>query len=247
VSQGRSGRTKRRLLEHLGEQPASLLEANDFRLLVKDKWRWCRSSPQRVDFVEIMFADVKGFVPASLSSASMSLLAGVFVKGIPHPMGARFAGVDGLSADSVSSSHFQLTAKAGRLLGVLQKPEYWYVDPFGWLSKPVAASVTKALKSQIFPWFQNFGQLRKVFEDTKQRFEANRQRNVVIGVQSPSLVLGFLAAQLGEKEDAKKYLRSARLMRNPAYEIDKSRPELLYGNISEEIDAAMERAGQSER
>ncbi|HUQ51021.1 MAG TPA: hypothetical protein VM692_02290, partial [Gammaproteobacteria bacterium] len=72
---------RRQVLSALSAAAADRLRAAGFGPIKPSHWRWSRSVPDRIDLLEVLFADAQGPASHARSSASFSVLAGTFLKG----------------------------------------------------------------------------------------------------------------------------------------------------------------------
>lgn len=224
---------------------AELLIGAGFTKEKRGSWRIYRALDQRIDIVEMMFADFEGRAPYGLTKESFALLAGVFIKGIPHPAGAKINGIAGEAVDSASSCHYRLRVVPSRLLEGVRSQGYWRIDSLGLLTNKVISNAATAVRDQVLPWFDSFRRLDEVLVDSERALEQHKfGRSAHEDIRSPNLVLGFLALKLEDWTLAQKHLAKAREMKNPAHTVDSSAPEYLYGSVRDEIQAGLELARQ---
>lgn len=231
---------KREVIAALSAAAAESLRAAGFNPLKPSHWRWSRSVRDRVDLLEILFADAKGYAPHELTSASFSVLAGTFLKGIPHPMGARFDGIDGQPVDSVASAHFALHVEPSLAFRGWSGRGVWKVTRLLRSPKRVAVRVGRSVETTVLDWFDSFDDLRQLLTDCDDALERGALGRVPgETIASPDLVLGLLAARLQVGALARKYLLRARERKNPASAIDGTVAEqLLLAQLSQ-IDEAL--------
>src|SRR5688572_20500234 len=121
---------KKRIVAGLEEACGTALHDAGFRT-GRSAWRLHRTNATRIDFLEIGFADVEGRAPRGLTPASFGLMAGVFFRGIPHPMEANLDGIAGEPANGVASCHFVFSVRPSWWRAGFQSHMQWYVDAWG--------------------------------------------------------------------------------------------------------------------
>ena len=226
---------KQRVISLFEEHVSPLLHTHSFTTLSKGR-HWCRRTTERLDFIEIRFADVEGFAPAGLTAASFDVLAGTFFRWIPHPLAARFNGLDGLPVKDTASCHFVRHFKPGWTFSRFRHRATWYVGTFGRSTASTVRSASHAITRDALAWlecFENLDQVAKQLQ-TKAAYE--------IGARAPTLTLGFLALRLHDYALAAQRLREALAMRNPARLVNPAMDEFVYQPVDAEIKAALARA-----
>ena len=209
-------------------------------------WQVHRSLDQRIDIVELIFADLKGPAPYGLTKQSFAFLASVFIKGIPHPMGAQFRGIEGEPVNNASSGHFYLRVMPNRLLQGIQTQGFWRIGNSSLMTRLCVNNAVASLRSQALPWFDSFNQLPDVLRDAEHALQRKRfGRSSTENIRSPDLVLGFLALNLKDWALARTHLEKALSLKNPAHTLDPSQPEDLYASARVAITAGIEQSRQN--
>jgi hypothetical protein len=201
---------------------------------------WIRDQHDRIDVLEFVFADLKGMAPPFLTSQSFRVDVGVFLKHVPHAMGARFVGFGGFPVDGTASCQFRLRLQPPRLLSGVRSQEFWFVDSAMILANAAVRSAIARIKSDALPWFDTFRDLSHVLDRALAGSAwSTMAKRSAQDIRSPDLVLGLLAVDLGRWHDAVPLLTRALGAKNPVRLIDPAQPDLLYQALEPEIRAAL--------
>lgn len=205
-------------------------------------WPVFRCLDDKIELVDIKVGGERVYSNSGLPPSSFSLEAGIFLKSVPHPMGAKFSGIEGFPVNSTASCHVQLLFRPGWQFTLGKAEDFWYVDRRQMLLKRACLNAAHCIDSLALSWFKSMDSnaVLKWVRDGGQPRRIGGGHLVV--VRSPLLVAGFLSFQEGEWGDAISNLRGALALTSPSLNTHNDRAELLFENIREEIDEAIGKA-----
>ena len=235
-----------RITEVIDGAVSPLLTGSGFIKSDSEFWQMHRVLEQRIDILELIFADIKGGTPYGLTKHSFAFIASVFIKGIPHPMGAQLKGIADEPIHNASGGHFYLRILPNRLFQGIRSQGFWRIGGSSLMTRLSIANAVSALRAQALPWFDSFSQLQDVLRDSEQALRQKKfGRSWRENIRSPDLVLGFLSLKLKDWTLARLHLEKALSLKNPVHTLDPAEPELLYASLRPEITAGIELSKQN--
>ena len=176
------------------------------------------------------------------SQAEIAVETGVFLKAVPHPVGADFRGFEGLSLRCSEDCHFRKRLKPSwRAKSLLSRQVSWIVAASGRGLESALADVARRIENTGLPWFEMFADPDAIYEAVRRRSQPGNSLPGPWGqMYGDRLVEGFLALRVSDWATARSDLGAVLDVANPRHLVDPEEPSRLYHRVRRTIEAALD-------
>lgn len=198
-----------------------------------------RYHEDRVDIIELRMARPGYNAPYRMPPCNFEIEAGVFLKFVPHPMGATFKGEEGLALKNVSDAHVRISSSPNLFLRDSLNSAHWRVDIWDLRKTLILSDVEQSIQTYFIPWFDKFEDFKavrnhvvKVCEFGWKAQSTDRTPDSWGVVYASRAAPAFFALYFKEWAEAKSRLTALLAEPHPGHKDDpKKFPEKLYHTI----------------